>query len=332
MGKKVGFPRVPTEESFLDDKLRASVFGETEVEFKTVCDKAKQTDLHQVLLWLARMFSKRARGKNFILDLQPLLEPELGDDAAIDIMLEKCFQVARPRTRNNGGGSGGQQPAGLRRFAQLLALGLREGTRGAVLHELSLMPGVSHPIYSPVQEGQLAGEGIHVTLEPYPITGDEFKAKADAAIRKAGLRVDDARKWVCLINEGEKGVGVRVVGRFELLWFFGFYIGIAGEGHGRFVVSTPGQGEMGKRCDAAPCKDLPLSWFIENGVPCPFINAAASTAEANIHLYRENLFFHDWNGKKLVCIPMGVCKVIEDASFASWFYSFVAVHGRSMRF
>ena len=332
VGKKVGFPRVPTEESFLDGKLRASVFGETEVEFKTVRDEAKQTDLHQVLLWLASMFSKRPRSKNFMSDLLPLLAPELGDDAAIDFMLEKCFQVARPRTRNNGGGSGGQQPAGLRRFAQLLALGLREGTRGAVLHELSLMPGVSHPIYSPDQEGQLAGEGIHLTLEPYPITGDEFKAKADDAIRKAGLRVDDARKWVCLINEGEKGVGVRVVGRFELLWFFGFYIGIAGEGHGRYVVSTPGQGEVGERCDAAPCKDLPLSWFIEKGVPCPFINAAASTAEANIHLHRENLFFHDWNGKKLICIPMGVCKVIEDASFASWFYSFVAVRGRSMRF
>ncbi len=114
----------------------------------------------------------------------------------------------------------------------------------------------------------------------------------------------------------KKGVGVRVVGRFETRWFFGFYIGMAREGSGRFVVSTPDQGEVGERCDAAPCKDMPLSWFIENSIPCPFINAGASTAEENIHLYREHLFTHDWNGMKLVCIPIGVCKVIEDASFA----------------
>ena len=330
-GKKVGCSRVPTVESFLDEKLRASVFGETEVEFETVRDEAKQTDLHQVLLWLATMFSRRTWSRDFKRDLLPLLAPELGDDAAIDMMLEKCFQVAR-KTRKTPGYRSALQPAGRRRFAQLLALGLREGTRDTVLHELSLMPGVSHPIYSPDQEGLLAGEGIPVLLERYPIKDVEFMGNADKSIRKAGLRADDANRRVCLINEGEKGVGVQVVGRFELLEFFGFYIGIAGEGRGRFVVSTPGQGEVGERCDAAPCKDLPLPWFIDNGVPCPFINAADSAAEANIHLYREHLFYHCSNGKKLVCIPMGVCKVIEDKSFASWYYSFVAVSGRAMTF
>jgi hypothetical protein len=208
---------------------------------------------------------------------------------------------------------------------------LREGTRDAALEELSLLPAVSLPVYSPVQEEQLAGEGIRVFLSQYPMPGGEFKTKADAAILKAVLQVGGAQRCVLLINEGEKGVGVRVVGDFEAGSFFGFYIGIAGEGHGRFVVSTPGQGEVGEKCDAAPCKDLPLSWFIENGVPCPFINAA-STAKANIHLYREHLFYHNLNGKKFVCIPMGVTKFIKDASFASWVYPFDAVHGGSMRF
>ncbi len=62
-----------------------------------------------------------------------------------------------------------------------------------------------------------------------------------------------------------------------------------------------------------PAKDLPLSWFIEDGVPAPFINAAATLAEANIDLFRqrETLFSHNLNGKKLVCIPMGVPQIHE---------------------
>ncbi len=46
----------------------------------------------------------------------------------------------------------------------------------------------------------------------------------------------------------------------------------------------------------------------------------------------RHLFYHNLNGKKLVCIPMGVRKGIQDASFASWVYPFDAVHGGSMRF
>jgi len=326
-GKKVGFPRVPTRESFLDEKLRASVFPEQEVEFKTVRDQAKLTDLHQVLLWLVCMFSKRAWSDKFRSDLLPLLKPEFGDDEAIDFMLKTCL-ARPPKTR---AGHGNQQPAGLRRVAQLLALGLRERTRNAVFRELSLMPGVSCPFYTPGHEEQLAGDGIRVLLEQHPIKDVEFKKKSDDAIRKAGLRVDGAQRWVLLINEGGKGVGVRVVGRFERRQFFGYYIGIEGEGCGRYSVATPGRGEVGQKCDAAPCKDLPLSWFIESGVPGPFINSA-TLAEVNIYLCRDHLFYHNWNGKRLVCIPMGVCKIIEDASYAAWDYPFAAVHGRTMTF
>jgi hypothetical protein len=193
------------------------------------------------------------------------------------------------------------------------------------------MPGVSCPFYTPGHEKQLAGDGIRVLLEQHPIKDVEFKAKADDAIRKAGLRVDGAQRWVLLINEGGKGVGVRVVGRFERRQFFGYYIGIEGEGCGRYSVATPGRGEVGQKCDAAPCKDLPLSWFIESGVPGPFINSA-TLAEVNIYLFRDHLFYHNWNGKRLVCIPMGVCKIIEDASYAAWDYPFAAVHGRTMTF
>jgi hypothetical protein len=327
-GKTVGFPRVPTKEAFLDDELRDGVFGK-EVAFKEVLGEAKQADLHQVLLWVASKFSKRQWSSRFKTGLQPLLE--LGDDDAIVCILEQCFQADKPQTRCCSQQPAGLQPAARRRFAQLLALGLRKGTRVAALEELSLLPAVSLPVYDPRQEVLLKGEGIPVLLNRYPIPGDEFKEKAGSAIRKAGLHICPQRR-VLLINEGEKGVGVRVDGRFEPGCFFGFYIGIAGEGHGRFVVSTPGRGVVSERCDAEPCKELPLSWFIENGVPCPFINAADSPAEANTVLYRDQLFYHNWNGKKLICIPMGVRDVIEDASFASWFYSFAAVRGGSMTF
>jgi len=328
----VGFPRVPTKELFLDDKLRDDVFENPEVEMRNVRDQAKQTDLHQVLLWWVCMLSKRAWSQKFKLELLPLLAQDLEDDDAIDFVLEKCFKLDTPGTRRN---LGPLQPAACRRLAQLLAAGLREGTRGDVLRELPLMPGVTYPFFSPVQEGQLANEGIRVPLNPYPIAGDEFKSKAEAAIEKAGLRVDNVtQRWVLLINEGKKGVGVQVVGDFEQGWFFGFYIGIAGEGFGRYSVATPGQGDVGEKCDAAPCKDLPLSWFINDGVPAPFINAAATLAEANIDLFRQRefMFTHNFNGKKLICIPMGVRKSIKDKSFTSWVYPFDAVHGCNMIF
>jgi hypothetical protein len=127
---------------------------------------------------------------------------------------------------------------------------------------------------------------------------------------------------------------VQVSGDFAPDCFFGFYIGVAGEGRSRYVASAPGQGKavVGERCDAAPCKDLPLSWYIESGVPCPFINAANSDAEANITLHRTAVFAHNWNGKKLVCIPMGVCDSIPDKSFTAWIYPFAAARGRSMTF
>jgi hypothetical protein len=76
----VVFRRVPTVESFLDEKLRIRVFGEREVELKSVRDNSKQTDLHQVLLWLVFMFSKPAWNKAFLTELLPLLELELDED------------------------------------------------------------------------------------------------------------------------------------------------------------------------------------------------------------------------------------------------------------
>ena len=327
-GKKVGFPRVPTEAMFLDDELRKLVFAEEEVEWKKVRHLAKHTDLHQVLLWLVSMFAKRPWGDSLRRDLLGLLNPLFDNEAAINFMLEKCF--AKRQTRQS---PGIQQPAGCRRVAQLLAFGLREETRDAVIRELSLMPAVGSPLHSPAEELQLAGGGIRVLLNPYPIQGEDFRAKADAAIQSAGLLVGGEKRWVSLINEHGKGVGVQVSGDFAPNCFFGFYIGVAGEGRSRYVASTPGQGEVvGERCDAAPCKDLPLSWYICQGVPCPFINAATTEDEANITLHRRDVFTHNWNGKKLVCIPMGVRVFIPDKSFTAWLYPFAAAHGRSMTF
>ena len=324
----MGFPRVPTEAMFLDDELRKLVFAEEEVEWKKVRHLAKHTDLHQVLLWLVSMFAKRPWGDSLRRDLLGLLNPLFDNEAAINFMLEKCF--AKRQTRQS---PGIQQPAGCRRVAQLLAFGLREETRDAVIRELSLMPAVASPLHSPAEELQLAGGGIRVLLNPYPIQGEDFRAKADHAIQRAGLLVGGEKRWVRLIYEHGKGVGVQVSGDFAPNCFFGFYIGVAGEGRSRYVASTPGQGEVvGERCDAAPCKDLPLSWYICQGVPCPFINAATTEDEANITLHRRDVFTHNWNGKKLVCIPMGVRVFILDQSFTAWLYPFAAAHGRSMTF
>ena len=88
-------------------------------------------------------------------------------------MLEKFF--AKPQTWRS---PGIQQPAGRRRIAQLLALGLRKETRDDVIRELSLMPAVSFPFYSPEQELLLAGEDILVQLDPFPIKDDDFRVSS----------------------------------------------------------------------------------------------------------------------------------------------------------
>jgi hypothetical protein len=121
-GKTVGFPRVPTKEAFLDDELRDGVFGK-EVAFKEVLGEAKQADFHQVLLWVASKISKRQWSSRFKTGLQPLLE--LGDDDAIVCILEQCFQADKPQTRCCSQQPAWLQPAARRRFAHLLAVGLR---------------------------------------------------------------------------------------------------------------------------------------------------------------------------------------------------------------
>jgi hypothetical protein len=131
--------------------------------------------------------------------------------------------------------------------------------------------------------------------------------------------------------EGDKGVGAQLVTVCKPKDFAGFYIGLAGEGCGRYSVAAPGQTDVGQKCDAEPCKDLPLSWFIENGVPCGFFNSATKE-EANIQIFRQHLFKHVLNGKEIICIPMGFKKHTEAGSYTSWYYAHDAVHGGSLMF
>jgi hypothetical protein len=111
-----------------------------------------------------------------------------------------------------------------------------------------------------------------------------------------------------LIYEGQKGVSMQLVDDCKPGEFAGFYIGLAGQGCGRYSVAAHGQGEVGEKCDAAQCKDLPLTLFIESSVPCPFFNAVTNEAKTNITLFRQHLFSHVLNEKKVLCIFLWASK------------------------
>jgi hypothetical protein len=179
----------------------------------------------------------------------------------------------------------------------------------------------------------LAGGGITVKVARFPIRDDdEFRKKALLAIKNAELTAPDYNHTMLLINEGDKGVGLKLVDDWKTNDFSGFYIGFAGEGHRRFVVSTPGQNELREQCDAAPCKDLPLTWFIETCVPCPFFNGVSNETDANIKLFRTHSFKHVINKKEIICIPMGFKVFTRAGSYAAWKYTHDAGRGRSLKF
>jgi hypothetical protein len=306
----------------------------------------KESDFHQLILWLAyqlhksrrpalqqREFVDKVRQVFFNSDSEPC-----SDETAIQFMLDECLHDAKQEPRSRAEAQAAvdrpvpRQPAAFRRLAQLVGLGLLARTQRTVQQELSLMPFPSIAIFTPDHEEKLKREGVSVRLAKFPIDEEGFKIQAIAKIKSAGLNAPDEDRSVLLLNEGDKGVGMQMVGRFERNDFAGFYIGVAGDGISRYSVATPGCGRVGEKCDAMPCKDLPLSWFIENGVPCPFINAARVDSEANIKLFRSDMFLYDWNGKILVCIPMGFKRNTEDKEFAAWKYQHSAAHGRNMTY
>ena len=335
-----GSPYQPPEETFADTDLWHTVFddGKDKLDHMMV----RESDFHQLMLWIAfrlqvsrkpalsqAEFTKACRTMTY-------LEGDRCQEEAIQFVLENCIAdgTRAASNRSNRANPISQQPGATGRLAQLVGLSLLSIMRTHVRDELSLMPFASLPIYPPKHETQLAGGGIPVKVAKFPIRDDvDFQMKALRAIQRAGLTAPDNDRTVLLINEGVKGVGSKLVDDCKQNEFAGFYIGRAGEGWGRFVASSPGQGEgVGQKCDAEPCEDLPLTWFIESGVPCPFFNGVSDEAEANIKLCRAELFTHVFNKTDIICIPMGFKDFTKAGSYAAWKYTHNAVSGRYLKF
>ena len=347
---KSGCPHQPPRETFADRDLWDLVFekGMHNLNHEDV----KFSDLHQLILWIAFRFQKIARKPPlqqvaFAEKCTELMEIDGEEfrEEAIDFVLKNSFNDG-PRLAGNRQNCTRPQPGqhqAVRRIAETLALVLFPRERADVLGMLSYMPCVSLPIFSPNDEARLSGSGVPIKASLFPIPDgkevtDEtgvvisFRAMALKAIKDAGLVAPAEDTPMLLKTEGDMGVGAQLQRDCDQNAFAGFYIGRGCEDGSRFSVTTPGKGEVKEVCDAVPCKDLPLSWYIESGVPCPFFNASRTEEEANIKLFRENLFVVYLNKTRLICIPMGFKKYTTAGSFAAWKYTHDAVRGRSLKY
>ena len=285
-------------------------------------------DMHQLYLHVANWFHPYSR-----------------DFEAWKQQLSSVLTVACPREKVDamttfllGGPLGGQgqsqmvcrQPLALGRLAQFLSLGLAKETETWFAEEASSCPYVATPVFSPDHElqisSQAAGCGISMEIKVDVFPDDpEWMQKSRMSLKcfdQKGLEElrRNPRRVLLKAEEG-KGVGVLGVGEFAALTFFCWYVGRAGDGFGRYVVSFL-DGEK-KHCDGAPCKALPLKWLLEKGIAGPFINGALT--DCNLVLERLQKFEH--NG--LIWIPMSVSKAFRDA-FASWHYNHIAVKGKGL--
>jgi hypothetical protein len=214
------------------------------------------------------------------------------------------------------------QPLAMSRWGEMFCRFLNKDT--VVFDNLSLDVAVSTPVHTPEQEAKIQGEGLRMPVNRLVLGKDEeWVVKAEKALQ--GYDDHDPGP-VDLVIEHGKGVGVRVVGTWQngvrgrgqgsKKRFGGWYCGPAVKGPlmratGRFVVSRAKDGTV--RCNAEPCRRCPLEWYIENGIPGPFVNSD-ETGGANLALDRNCWFEHDG----LVWIPMYVVR--DFTGFASWSY------------
>ena len=215
-----------------------------------------------------------------------------------------------------------EQPLATARFGELAHdyLAVSDGTKEVSDFKISAHLALSTPFFPPQQEKLLLSGGLRMPVVRRVSENKAWITKMEKALHSYEDSEDSAPSQVDLVIEEGKGIGVRVVGtwkkgRGKKKRFAGWYVGRAVEGDvpcggRRYIVSRAKDGLV--RCDAEPCEKCPLQWFIEKGIPGPFVN---SDSTPTLEVDREAAFVHEG----LLWMPMYIVR--DFTGFASWRYS-----------
>ena len=211
-----------------------------------------------------------------------------------------------------------KQPMATERLSELaykyLAMETLDVSQICTEHALAM------PTFLPEQERLLRTEGLRMTVGRCVRENAAWVAKMKSALR--GYEDEDAEPLQAdLVIEGDKGVGVRVVGTWmkskgKKKRFGGWYVGRAVRGDlplggRRYIASSARNGTV--RCDAEPCEKCPLQWYIDKGITGPFYNS--DTKDPKLGLDRDVQF----EDEGLLWIPMYI--LCDFYGFASWSYA-----------
>jgi hypothetical protein len=214
------------------------------------------------------------------------------------------------------------QPLATARFGELAYdyLAVSDGTKEVSESKISAHLALSTPIFPPQQEKLLLSGGLRMPVVRRVLEHKDWITKMEKALRSYEDSEDSAPLQVDLVIEEGKGIGVRAVGewrkgRGKKKKFAGWYVGRAVKGDlpcggRRYIVSRARDGLV--RCDAEPCEKCPLQWYIDRGIPGPFVN---SDSNPTLEVDREKSFEHEG----LLWMPMYILR--DFTEFASWRYS-----------
>ena len=309
---------------FIDEDF-AKAINDAEDAF-SLMDVLRQTDVHQLILWLAGGFRAQAPEKQSFCNMKTMLfgadgvlkKPSMEDACAAMATFLHGLTPLRDMPHRNKELSC-HQPEALKRLCEFFISALHPANREDAAAELSYMLFVTTVVHTPGNELLLSGGGIVMKVQLFPFDDDDFKAKVRNMLKETeGLEFP---RDVFLRNEGDVGVGVFAPGKWKKGHFFGFYLGTDDNPRGRHVVTSIGLDT--KHCDGAASWFLPFSVFLERGTPGSFVNSSwnrAADIRPNLRLDRRKQLTHFYNGKLLVLIPMFVQYDFADA-FTSWDYN-----------
>ena len=293
-------------------------------------EKLKTSDAHQVAMWMVSVLWPGV-------EKQRLRDALKGDQVNDDMITRMCRLLD-----TNGQGN---QPAAIRRLAGMVTHALH-GASKFTSDDLFL----TLPVWPREREAEILGEGVLIHGKVRARGEAAWNAKADKCLKDSKLLggikrlgLDQNPQAYRLVNEEDKGVGAKVVGRLEENAFVGWYVGRskaktsgrfvgnrpplsrcfcdAENPYGRYVVANKSMGFL--YCDSEPCSELSLEMLIEYGAPGPFINAAK---KPNVRLLRSHGF--EFEGE--IWYPMQAIHTVVDG-FLSWKYDFEAERGRNRR-
>jgi hypothetical protein len=309
-----------------------------------VMDLLRQTDIHQIMVWLVCTLREASQpGESFSERKQLLLrvfEKETMEESfksmALFIYGRSTERTAEGRTAANYMTC--KQPAAFKRLLEAVVFGMTDAYLKTVAESASNMLFFSTVVYSPGDESLLSGDGIRLEVQLYPFDEDpEFRQKVDAMLKlRKAKGLEKFPRTVLLINEGQFGVGAHGPDAYEKDELLGFYLGTSlrtdEEPHGRYVVTSVGRDP--KYCDGF---GVPASEHRQRGTFGSCMNSCwnrqaeppgTGRLQPNVTVDRDFQLQHTSEGRKLTLIPIFVLHKFSDKPL-HWDYDPAAGHGSS---